>query len=356
VSAGLVLEAVEVMQPAVRYAVVLSPAAVAAVATPAQGAALRGAYAAALALPIEAVLIAGTMDVATGAVTRYLLTDDVNVAGNGADAAAVLDALLGGGGGRRRAAQPAPARRRRALSAAPNALNIDGLAPPRNASSRAVAVFFNALAFCPGACSDAQSAAAAGALRARVAATATNGTLLAGALPPGVGWGASGAAIPFTLPRARIRWRLLAWLQALPMWVIIASAAGGGVACLSALGALWLWRKKRRAKDLKVEDERASAAAAAAPPPPTPAPRRPAEKAARGAKRAQPPPQAWADDEEGADESGEGFSEQGAEEAEEKEEEEEAGGGKERGGEREGGCVCVWVRETQRTGGRCTWG
>ncbi len=257
-------------QPAVRFGTALEPAAVAAVAAPELAGALRAAYGAALGLPPEAVLIAGVFDVRTGALTTFLSTDDVNVAGNREDAEAVLDALLGGGGGGGggggAAAAPRRGRRRaaRALqAAAPNALNVAGLAPKRNASSAAVAVFFNALAPCTLPCGDAQSAAAAAALRGRVLATEKNETLLAAALPPGVAWALNAAAvIPFSLPRIKIRWRLWAWLAALPSWVVAVSAAAGALVLVAAL-ALWYRRARRAAKRKVVPDEVAAAAAAA---------------------------------------------------------------------------------------------
>jgi hypothetical protein len=244
-----------VLQPAVRFAIAVEPATVAVVAEPSFAGALRAAYGAALALPIEAVLLAGVFDVRSGAVTTFLSTDDVNVAGNSEDAAAVLDALLNGGaapagsGGRRRA------RALQAAPAQPNALSIAGLAPRRNASSAGVALFFNALAPCAPPCSDAQITAASIALRLRVLATGANASLLAGVLPPGVGWALNDrAVVAFALPRVRIRWRLWAWLASLPAWVVAVSASLSSLACCAALAALWL-RRRRRARAEKVAPE-----------------------------------------------------------------------------------------------------
>jgi hypothetical protein len=253
VSAGLVADATTVLQPAVRFGAALEPVAFAGVAAPDFAGALRAAYGAALGLPMEAVLIAGLFNVRTGDTTTFLSTDDVNVAGNSEDAAAVLDGLLGGGGGGGGSA----GRRRRAARAlqgaplSPNALNIAGLLPRRNASSAAVAVLFNALAPCPPPCSGAQSTAAANQLRAKVLATAGDPTLLAGVLPPGVAWALNAAAvIPFSMPRVKIRWRLWAWLASLPAWVIPVSATAGALLCGAAIG-LW-WRRRARAKKAKV--------------------------------------------------------------------------------------------------------
>jgi hypothetical protein len=246
VSAGQVADATTVLQPAVRFGTALEPAALADVAAPDFAGALRAAYGAALGLPAEAVLVAGLFNVRTGDTTTFLSTDDVNVAGNSEDAAAVLDGLLGGSSGRRRRA-----RALQAAPATPNALNIVGLAPRRNASSAAVAVFFNALAPCPPPCSDAQNTAAANALRTRVLATASNSSLLAGVLPPGVGWALNAAAvIPYAMPRVKIRWRLWAWLASLPLDAVVGGAVGGFAAlCLAAA----LWRRRRlRAKKAKV--------------------------------------------------------------------------------------------------------
>ena len=242
------------LQPAVRFGTALEPAALADVAAPDFAGALRAAYGAALGLPAEAVLVAGLFNVRTGDTTTFLSTDDVNVAGNSEDAAAVLDGLLGGSSGRRRRA-----RALQAAPATPNALNIVGLAPRRNASSAAVAVFFNALAPCPPPCSDAQNTAAANALRTRVLATASNSSLLAGLLPPGVGWVLNAAAvIPFAMPRVKIRWRLWAWLASLPAWVIALSATAGALLCGMLIG-LWWWRRRVRAKKAKVAPEKALA-------------------------------------------------------------------------------------------------
>jgi len=247
VSAGQVADVTTVLQPAVRFGTALEPAALADVAAPDFAGALRAAYGAALGLPAEAVLVAGLFNVRTGDTTTFLSTDDVNVAGNSEDAAAVLDGLLGGSSGRRRRA-----RALQAAPATPNALNIVGLAPRRNASSAAVAVFFNALAPCPPPCSDAQNTAAANALRTRVLATASNSSLLAGVLPPGVGWALNAAAvIPYAMPRVKIRWRLWAWLASLPAWVIALSATAGALLCGMLIG-LWWWRRRVRAKKAKV--------------------------------------------------------------------------------------------------------
>ncbi len=217
--------------------------------------ALRAAYGAALALPIEAVLLAGVFDVRTGAVTTFLSTDDVNVEGNSEDAAAVLDALLNGGvapagsGGRRRA------RALQAAPAQPNALSIVGLAPHRNATSAGVALYFNALAPCAPPCSDAQITAASIALRLRVLATGANASLLAGVLPPGVGWALNDrAVVAFALPRVRIRWRLWAWLASLPAWIVAVSASLSSLACCAALAVLWLRRRRARAQKVAPEE------------------------------------------------------------------------------------------------------
>jgi hypothetical protein len=250
-----------VQQPAVRFGTALEPARVPEVVEPSFAASLRGAYGAALGLPIEAVLVAGVFDVRTGAVTTFLSTDDVNVAGNSEDAAAVLDGLLGGAqAGRRRRRQrrllkeDAPWRALQAPAAAPNALSISGLAPRRNTSSSAVAVFFNALAPCAPPCSDAQNAAAAAALRARVLATGGNASLLADVLPPGMEWALNGAVvIPFSMPRVRIKWRLLAWLASLPSWVIAVSATAGALVCAVAMALLW--RRVCRSRNGKVSPE-----------------------------------------------------------------------------------------------------
>ena len=254
-SAGLVADATTVLQPAVRFGAALEPVAFAGVAAPDFAGALRAAYGAALGLPMEAVLIAGLFNVRTGDTTTFLSTDDVNVAGNSQDAAAVLDGLLGGSGGG--GGGGSAGRRRRAARAlqgaplSPNALNIAGLLPRRNASSAAVAVLFNALAPCPPPCSDAQSTAAANQLRAKVLATAGDPTLLAGVLPPGVAWALNAAAvIPFSMPRVKIRWRLWAWLAFLPAWVIPVSATAGALLCGAASG-LW-WRRRARTKKAKV--------------------------------------------------------------------------------------------------------
>ncbi len=251
-------------QPAVRFGTALEPAAAAAVAEPEFAGALRAAYGAALGLPPEAVLIAGVFDVRAGSLTTFLSTDDVNVAGNREDAEAVLDALLGGGAARRRRAAAAAARAlQAAAAAAPNALNVAGLAPRRNTSSAAVAVLFNALAPCPAPCSDAQNAAAAAALRRRVLATEKNETLLAALLPPGVSWSLNAAAvIPFSMPRVRIRWRLWAWLAALPGWVVAVSAALSSLAC--AAGLALAWRRRRAALGARVRPEEALLLEAAA--------------------------------------------------------------------------------------------
>ncbi len=254
-----------VQQPAVRFGTVLEPAKVPEVAEPSFAASLRAAYGAALGLPMEAVLVAGVFDVRTGAVTTFLSTDDVNVAGNREDAAAVLDALLGGTPvGRRRQLQRRDAhwRAMQATVSAPNALSISGLAPRRNTSSSAVAVFFNALAPCAPPCSDAQNTAAAAALRARVLATGGNASLLADVLPPGMGWALNDAVvIPFSMPRVRIKWRLLAWLASLPTWVVAVSAVAGSLLCAAAVALLW--RRARRAGKGKVSPEEALLASAA---------------------------------------------------------------------------------------------
>ncbi len=253
-----------VQQPAVRFVTVLEPAKVPEVAQPSFAASLRTAYGAALGLPMEAVLVAGVFDVRTGAVTTFLSTDDVNVAGNREDAAAVLDGMLGGaqaGWRRRRQLEDARWRALQAPAAAPNALVITGLAPSRNSSSSAVAVFFNALAPCAPPCSDAQNTAAASALRARVLLTGGNASLLAAVLPPSMGWALNGAVvIPFSMPRVRIRWRLLAWLASLPGWVVAVSAAAGSLVCAAAMALLW--RRARRASKGKVSPEEALLAGA----------------------------------------------------------------------------------------------
>ena len=77
-------------------------------------------------------------------------------------------------------------------------------------------------------------------------ATASNSSLLAGLLPPGVGWALNAAAvIPYAMPRVKIRWRLWAWLASLPAWVIALSATAGALLCGMLIG-LWLWRRRVR--------------------------------------------------------------------------------------------------------------
>jgi hypothetical protein len=66
--------------------------------------------------------------------------------------------------------------------------------------------------------------------------------------------------IPFTLPRVRIRWRLWAWLAALPGWVVPVSAAAGTLVFLAAL-ALWYRRARRAAMARKVAPDEVAAAA-----------------------------------------------------------------------------------------------
>ena len=127
---------------------------------------------------------------------------------------------------------------------------------PRNASSPAIALFMNALAPCALPCSTAQNTAASAALVRAVAATARNATLLA--VPLFILSDISGTPLSqlsgtlsvssiaaFSLPRVRIAWRLLAWLAALPIGVIVGGAVGGCTAAL--LLAFALHRRRRRA-------------------------------------------------------------------------------------------------------------
>ena len=242
-------------QPAVRYRLSLDPAALQRVVAPPFAASLRGIYGGALGLPMEAVLLAGVMEVRSGKVTQFLSTDDVNVEGNGADAAQVLASLLSGGVG---ASGSGGGSQRRVQAAAtpqpvPNALNIAGLAPSRNASSAAVALFFNAFAPCPPPCNTAQNGAASRALAAAVAATAGNASLLAGVLGEGEGWHLDTAAIiPFSLPRVLIKWSPRAWLASLPTWVVGVSAAGSALCCALGVGACLWWRKLARRRKGRV--------------------------------------------------------------------------------------------------------
>jgi len=241
----------------VRFGAALEPAAVAAVAEPEFAGALRAACGAALGLPPEAVLIAGVFDVRTGALTAFRSTDDVNVAGNREDAGAVADALLGGGGRRGRALQASPAAGAAATSAAE--LSFAGLVPKRNASSAAVAVFFNALAPCPAPCGGAQNAAAASALRANVLATAADAALqVAAVLPPGVAWTLNAAVvIPFSITRVKTWWQQRASPAAPEQRLSVLELVGvvvGSVIAVAMLAAL-MWRCCAQIKGAKVRPE-----------------------------------------------------------------------------------------------------
>jgi hypothetical protein len=117
-------------------------------------------------------------------------------------------------------------------------------------------VFLNALAPCAPPCSDAQNAAAAAALRARVLATGDNASLLASVLPPGMVWALYGnVVIPYTMPRERVSWRALAMPSSLPGWVAAVGAAAGTLACGAA--AALLWRRARCARKGAVSPEAA---------------------------------------------------------------------------------------------------